>query len=55
MTYIFASIAALAFSCALGKLLKRNLEANYPRVDDEGEVEDFLASRIELEFSTEAA
>ncbi|NNU70418.1 hypothetical protein G9X67_34775 [Rhizobium sp. WYCCWR 11152] len=51
MTYVLASIAALAFSCALGKLLKRNLELNYPSVDDEGEVEDFLASRLERTLS----
>lgn len=51
MTYIFASVAALAFASALGKLLKRNLELNYPSVDHEGEVEDFLASRLEREFS----
>jgi hypothetical protein len=51
VTYVFASIAALAFASALGKLLKRNLELNYPSVDNEGEVEDFLASRLEREFS----
>lgn len=46
MIYALTAIAALAFSCALGKLLKRNLEANYPRCDDEGEVESFLADGL---------
>lgn len=46
MTYVLASIAALAFASALGKLLKRNLELNYPNCDDEGEVESFLAEGL---------
>lgn len=46
MTYLAIFLAALAFSVALGKLLKRNLEINYPRCDDEGEVEAFLADRL---------
>lgn len=50
MTILFASIAALAFSCALGKLLKRNLD-NYPNCDDEGEIEALLADGLALEFS----
>lgn len=51
MTYVLTSIAALAFSIALGKLLKRNLELNYPSCDSEGEIEAFLADRLEREFS----
>lgn len=51
MTFFLTSIAALAFSCALGKLLKRNLERNYPSVDDDGEIESFLADGLALEFS----
>lgn len=51
MTYVLASIAALAFSCALGKLLKRNLELNYPNADAEGEIEALLADGLILEFS----
>lgn len=54
MTVLFASIAALAFSCALGKLLKRNLD-NYPQCDDEGEIENFLASRLERALAKDAA
>jgi hypothetical protein len=51
VTYVLASIAALAFASALGKLLKRNLEANYPRCDEEGEIEALLADGLALEFS----
>lgn len=55
MTYALTAIAALAFSCALGKLLKRNLEINYPRCDDEGEVEAFLADRLAVCLKEELA
>lgn len=51
MTYALASIAALAFASALGKLLKRNLELNYPNADAEGEIETLLADGLILEFS----
>jgi hypothetical protein len=51
MTYVLASIAALAFASALGKLLKRNLELNYPSCDNEGEIEALLADGLILEFS----
>jgi hypothetical protein len=44
-------MAALAFASALGKLLKRNLELNYPSVDREGEIEALLADGLILEFS----
>ena len=54
MTYVFASIAALAFASALGKLLKRNLD-NYPRCDDEGEIEALLADGLALALAKDAA
>ncbi|WP_168335229.1 MULTISPECIES: hypothetical protein [Rhizobium] len=54
MTYALTALAALAFSCALGKLLKRNLD-NYPRCDDEGEIESFLASGLERALAKDAA
>jgi hypothetical protein len=55
MTYALTALAALAFSCAFGKLLKRNLELNYPSVDDDGEIESFLAAGLELALAKDAA
>lgn len=55
MTYLAIFLAALAFSCALGKLLKRNLEINYPSCDSEGEIESFLADGLELALAKDAA
>lgn len=52
MTYILAyTIGGLTFASLLGKMLKRNLERNYPNCDDEGEVEAFLAVRLERDLS----
>jgi hypothetical protein len=52
MTYILAyTIGGLTFASLLGKILKRNLERNYPNCDDEGEVESFLAIRLERTLS----
>jgi hypothetical protein len=55
MTYALAAIAALAFASALGKLLKRNLDRNYPNVDSEGEVENFLAEGLAVCLAKELA
>ena len=52
VTYLFAYVViGLTFSTLFGKLLKRNLERNFPRVDDEGEIEEFLAIRLERDLS----
>lgn len=52
MTYVLAyTIGVLTFASLLGKMLKRNLERNYPNCDDEGEVEAFLAVRLERDLS----
>jgi hypothetical protein len=52
MTYLFAYlIIGLTFASLFGKLLKRNLEQNFPNCDDEGEVEAFLADGLQLALS----
>jgi hypothetical protein len=52
MTYLAAYlIIGLTFATFLGKLMKRNLERNFPRVDDEGEIEEFLADGLQLALS----
>jgi hypothetical protein len=52
VTYLFAyAVIGLTFATFLGKLLKRNLERNFPNCDDEGEVEAFLADGLQLALS----
>ncbi|MDR9777231.1 hypothetical protein RJJ65_32250 [Rhizobium hidalgonense] len=56
MTYILAyTICGLTFASLLGKLLKRNLERNYPNCDDDGEVEAFLADGLAVCLAKEVA
>jgi hypothetical protein len=56
MTYLAAYlIIGLTFATFLGKLLKRNLERNFPNCDDEGEVESFLADGLAVCLSQEIA
>jgi hypothetical protein len=54
VTYLFAyAVIGLTFATCLGKLLKRNLEQNFPNCDDEGEVEAFLADGLAVCLSKE--
>lgn len=56
MTYLAAYlIIGLTFATFLGKILKHNLERNFPNCDDEGEVEAFLADGLAVCLSKEVA
>jgi hypothetical protein len=52
MTTILASTILVAAAVIFGaKLFKAHLDRYYPSLDDDGEIEEFLAARLERDLS----